>query len=141
MSLANLLPVNFQFEQATVNYKNEFSEATGRKMPKLDCMLLDQYGYQRELSVSFRWRPGDSRDLFWEISVYQHPNRRWSSEVSASYAEAFILRFAHLCIHYPSLLFNNTGEHLTDKQRPRGEGFVRLCERLHRGEKVKPSDI
>ncbi len=119
----------FQFPHATVLFSNDHSLATGQKMPKLYVQAIDQYRFQRELSVDFRHEPGNSSILFWESHVYQHPGRRHIVKLGKSQAEAFIIRFLELCEQYPSLLFN-----AEDSNRERHEGFVHLCERLHRGD-------
>lgn len=137
MSKTSALPdagVHYEFEHCTVNYSCEHSLATNRNMPRLSVQAIDAYGYQREFSVSFHHEPGDSSKLLWEMRVYCHPGRRESEVISESVAKRFISRFLDLCDRYPSLLFNATGEHETNKARPRSEGFIHLCERLHRGE-------
>jgi hypothetical protein len=123
----------WQFEHATVQYSEHFSLATDRPMPKLSVMCIDQYRYQREFSVSFRWEPGDSKSLFWEMSVYQHPGRRETERVSEAVAVRFIKRFIEQVEKHPDLLFNSFAVLPTNSVRPRAEGFVHLCERLHRG--------
>jgi hypothetical protein len=117
----------FQFDNATVIYTAEHSAATGKVMPKLYVQAIDQYRFQRELIVEFRHEPGDSKKLFWEYHIYQHPGRRHVAKVSEYRATKFINRFLHLCKDYPDLLFNKSGD------RPRHEGFVFAAEFLHRG--------
>lgn len=134
MSTANIeLPTDrivYQFENASVVYTADFSLATDRVMPKLDVMVIDQYRYQRELSVAFRHEPGDSKKLLWEYHAYRHPGRRYIGTISKSVGQRFINRFLDLCENYPSLLFNRAGEHTSIANRPRAEGFVHLSEQL-----------
>lgn len=127
--------LTYQFEKshATVIYRAEHSAATDRVMPHLDVMVIDQYRYQREFSVRYRWEPGDSSNLYWEWQVYRHPGRRNAGKVSQCVAERFILKFLELTRYYPGLLFNAAGDHATDPTRPRCEGFVHLAEYLHDG--------
>ena len=108
----------------------------GKTYFSLYVQSIDQYRFQREYSLKYSHVPGDSATLRWWSHVYMHPGRRQESEVSAERAKGFILRFLYLCDHYPSLLFNAAGDHAADASRPRSEGFVHLCERLHRGETV-----
>jgi hypothetical protein len=126
-----------QFENGCVIYTADHSQATGRVMPKLYVQSIDQYCYQREYNLGFRHEPGDSKKLYWESHIYQHPGRRSECKVSEEVAKRFILRFLDLCKNYPSLLFNKTGDHKENPARPRHEGFVHLAEILHRG--VEPS--
>lgn len=91
---------------------------------KLYVQALDAYGFQRELSVveipeGFR------------VSVYMHPGRRESEQVSIKTGERFMARFLEITQSYRGLLFNPT-----EANRPKNAGFVSLCERLHRGEAV-----
>lgn len=123
----------FQLPHASVVYTCEHSAATGRVMPKLYVQAMDQYRFQREFLVEFRHEPGDSKTLYWEYHIYQHPGRRHIEKTTKHRAERFINRFLELCKDHPSLLFNATGDHATDKGRPRHEGFVRMAEYLHRG--------
>lgn len=132
----NLPSKTYQFEKshACVIFTNEKHVATGRMHAKLYVQVIDQYRYQREWTLEFRHRPGDSKSCYWESHIYQHPGRRHIVEVKKTMAESCIKRFLRLCEQYPSLLFNVEGEHGTDKARPRCEGFVRFAELLHRGE-------
>lgn len=123
-----------QFEHASVVYTAELSAATGKVMPKLYVQAIDQYSFQRELSVGRIHEPGDSKKILWESHIYQHPGRRFVQNVSESVAKRFTDRFLELCETYPALLFNKTGDHSKDVARPRHEGFVRLAEMMHRGE-------
>jgi hypothetical protein len=112
----------FQFEQASVVYTADHSEATGMVMPKLAVQVIDAYGYQRELMVQFRHASGDSKILHWEMHVYRHPGRRNIQEMSQVVAENFINRFLVICEKYPLFLFNDG--------MPRSKGFVQLSEQL-----------
>lgn len=118
----------FNFEQATVTYRAIHSAATGKVMPKLHVQAIDQYGYQREFTVQFTYAPGDSKDLYWEYKIYQHPGMRNGAKCSQAVAVKFIERFLYLCESYPTLLFNET-----DTRRPRAVGFVHLATTLYRG--------
>lgn len=120
-----------QFGHATVVFKNEFSAATGCNLQSLEVQAIDQYGYQREWSLSKRWEPGNSKDIFWESRIYQHPGRRESERVSEALAKKILRRFLYLCEKYPTLLFNDA-----DERRARHDGFVHFAERLHRGEAI-----
>lgn len=133
MNLKDIPDKIYQFEHATVIYKAELSVATGKVMPSLYVQAIDAYRYQRELSVSLRWRPGDSKSLFWNMHAYQHALRRNEMELTPARAIGFIRRFIELCELFPSLLFNKTGEHTTDTARPRHEGFVHLHDQLLNG--------
>lgn len=124
-------PKTYEFAHATVQYTENHSLATGKVMPRLYVQVIDAYSYQRELTVEYRHEPGDSKNLYWEYHIYRHPGRRRVEKVSQKVATAFIERFLHLCEDYPVLLFN---EGTID--RPRSDGFVRLAERLHDGEKL-----
>lgn len=119
----------FQFGNATVIFKNKRSAATGCKLPSLEIQVIDQYGYQREWSLSKRWEPGDSKSLFWESHIYQHPGRKETELVSEALAKRVLRRFLYLCEKYPTLIFNDA-----DERRARHDGFVHFAERLHRGE-------
>lgn len=97
----------------------------------LFVLVIDQYGYQRELKVEVP-RGDDLQDGGYV--VYQHPARRHKSRIQREEAVKFINTFLQRCEKYPALLFNRTGEHKTDEGRPRHEGFVRLTEALFRGD-------
>lgn len=124
----------YQFKNASVVYSTEYAVATGKIMPKLEVMVIDAYGFQREFRICFRHRPGNSSDLFWEVRTYQHPGRRDEQECSEYIAKEFISRFLHLCEKYPDLLFNETNEN-----RSRHDGFVHFVECIHRGQKISKS--
>jgi hypothetical protein len=121
----------FQFEHASVIYRAEHSPVTSTVMPKLEVQVIDQYAYQRELSVQFKHRAGDSKDLYWEVHAYRHPGRRNIQEVSKVVAERFIERFLEICDKYSIFLFNNAD---LFEGKPRSKGFVQLTERLLDGE-------
>jgi hypothetical protein len=121
----------FQFEQATVIYSAEHAPATGMVMPKLEVQVIDQYGYQRELSVGFHHRAGNSKAHYWEMHAYRHPGRRNIQELSKAVAERFINRFLEVSEKYPIFLFNNADN---AKGEPRSRGFVQLSEQLLDGE-------
>lgn len=114
-------PASYRFEasSASVQYTIE------RDRPRLFVMVLDEYGFQREMSVELKNRPGLT-ETFWECSVYMHPGRRWYQEASPSMAKRFIKKFLDLCENHPDLLFNKS-----EVGRPRCKGFVLLAERLH----------
>jgi hypothetical protein len=112
----------FQFEQATVIYSTVPSDVEGLAAPKLEVQVIDQYGFQRELSVQLRHRAGSSHSFCWEMHAYRHPGRRNIKEVPRHVAERFIARFLEICEKHPILLFND--------EMPRSMGFVRLSECL-----------
>jgi hypothetical protein len=126
---------------ASVIYKAELSAATGKIMPMLEVMVIDQYRYQREFSVGRHHEyhlpdsehPKGHTTTHWEWRIYRHPGRRNQGRVPRVVAERFILRFLELTQQYPGLLFNATGDHTTDKARPNCEGFVHMAEALHDG--------
>ncbi len=120
--------LHFEWPHASVNASNQYSLASGRRMVKLEVMVIDQYRYQREWTLQFRHRSGNSKDLHWESHIYQHPGRREVSEPTPKEAVKLLKRFLELTIEYPTLLFNDSS---TD--RARCEGFVHFAEILHRG--------
>lgn len=119
-----------QFQHASVIYTEQHSAATNRRMPKLYVQAIDQYRYQRELIIQFRHQSGNSSKLYWECVAYRHPGRRFEQTITAGVATRFIDKFLRLCSEYPSLLFNQSGDHTTDIHRPRHENFVHMHERL-----------
>lgn len=115
-----------QYKNASVVYTEDFSRATNRNMPRLSIQVIDEYGYQREFSLQYRHRSGNSKDLYWSWSNYQHPGRRASGEVSTAVAERFLERFHELINDYLSFLFN--------EDSPRHKGFVHFAETVFRCE-------
>lgn len=117
----------FQFDKAhaTIQYKCKHSAATGCVMPSLEVMVIDEYRYQREWSLAYRHKPGDSAVRYWESHIYQHPGRRHICEVAPDVAKLLMVRFVEQCDKYPTLLFNER----TDK-RPCCEGFVHFADML-----------
>lgn len=121
------------------------------RVAKLYVQSIDAYGFQRELSVQrthknvFNSTNGQYEVIYyWESHVYCHPGRRDAQEVSESQAKHFIAEFLRLARDYPSLLFNAAFWRANDEQTaanvmPRNAGFVRLCERLHRGASLAES--
>jgi hypothetical protein len=122
------ITMQFRAAHSCVIFTNDKSAATGRKMPKLYIQSIDEYGYQRELTIQFRYEPGDSGNCYWESHIYMHPGRRAIAKLGKSQAENVILRIISLARDYPDLLFN-----VTSSNRPRNAGFVRFAEQLHRG--------
>ena len=122
--------VTFQFEKshACVIFTNKMSAATGKRMPRLYVQLVDQYRFQREFTLEFRHKPGDSKTLYWESHVYKHPARRVVLQIGRTQAINCIRRILELCRDYPDLLFN-----VEDERRARSEGMVHFLERLHDG--------
>jgi hypothetical protein len=120
----------FEFEQATVIYRLEHSDVVSWMLPRLEVMAIDAYFYQREFILK-RCIVGDAKTTIWEAHAYHHPDRRDVQNISWHAAEHFIYQFLELCEKYPSLLFNATDN---VKGTPRSVGFVRLSERLLRGE-------
>lgn len=119
----------FQFPGVgTVIYTCDHSSATGRPMSKLYVQVIDDYRYHRELTVEFRYEPGDSKNLRWEFHIYRHPGVRRIETITQGVAERFIERFLDLSANYPILLFNGRSE-----DRATCEGFVHLADRLHAG--------
>jgi hypothetical protein len=121
----------FQFEQATVVYTAEHLAAAGIVMPMLSVQVLDQYGYQRELTVHLCHTGGDSETLDWDVHTYRHPGRRYIQQVSTAVAERFIERFLEICEKFPIFLFNSAD----NSGSPRSKGFVQLSEQLLDGAK------
>lgn len=113
------------YNNASVIYTENLSRATNREMPRLAIQVIDDYAFQREFSLQYRHRSGDSNNLYWCWSNYQHPGRRAQGEVSTAVAEKFINRFHELVnghYDYSSLLFN--------EDSPSNKGFVHFSERL-----------
>ena len=102
-------------------------------LSRLYVQAIDAYGFQRELTIR-------SDGVGYECLVYQHPGRREIFKVSQRKGREFIKAFVKQVKEYPVLMFNDTGypASATQLQRPRHEGFVRLCEQLHRGEPLSP---
>ena len=123
------------FDHCSVIYTAK-TDANGMIRPKLYVQTLDQYRFQREFYVqkTSSYLPNEKREeIYWNCIIYQHPARREECRISEAVATKFILRFLDICNNCPSMLFNNAGDHVTDKTRPRHEGFVHLAEILHRG--------
>lgn len=128
-------PVIYQFNHATVIYKEEFSAATGKIMPSLHVQIIDQYRYQREFNVEYCHESGNtinkknpSQNCYWQYCIYKHPGRRYVDRIQPKVAKQFIERFLHLCKEYPTLLFNKENDRLA-----RHDGFVHMAELLHDG--------
>lgn len=123
----------YEFEQGTVIYNVEHVPDKEGAVPKLEVQVLDQYGYQRELSLRFRDRQSEKAfTYYWELHTYRHPGRRDIQHVSERLALIFIARFLEICEKYPILLFNPAD---SAKGEPRHKGFVQLSERLLDGER------
>lgn len=120
----------FQFEQATVMLTVSV-DFKGRARPKLYIQAIDAYRYQRELSIEYRHRPGNSDDMYWECHAYRHPGVRHITEPSKAVAEKLIARILELCEKYPSLLFNSSDD--AGPGRARHEGFVHFHDILLAG--------
>lgn len=127
--LPSAITIQMPYSHSCVVFTREFSKATNQEMPKLYVQSIDAYNFQREFSLAKRYAPGDSKKVFWESHVYQHPGRREVCQVPEAVATAFIARFMEQVTKYPSLLFNATND-----RQARNAGFVSFCERLHRGE-------
>jgi hypothetical protein len=121
----------YEFEQATVIYNVEHVPGKDGAVPKLEVQILDQYGYQRELSFKFRVRGGQATTYYWEVHTYRHPGRRDIQHVSERVAIHFITRFLDICEKHPIFLFNSADQ----SGSPRSKGFVQLSERLLDGER------
>lgn len=121
----------FQFEKAhaCVIFTCD-KDFNGTPRPKLYIQAIDQYRYQRELSIEYRHEPGDSSKLFWECHAYRHPGRRHITQLSPAVAKRLIARILHLSAEYPSLLFNAQDNAADVHDRPRSEGFVHFHETL-----------
>lgn len=105
------------------------------RVAKLYVQAIDAYGFQRELIVqrTYRFNPSTGETVyFWQSHVYMHPGRREIQEISEAQAKHFISEFLRLARDYPTLLFNANATLPNGHFRPTSEGFVRLCERLHR---------
>lgn len=111
------------YMNASVVYTENHNEATGRVMPSLSVQVIDDYGFQREFYLRYRHEPGNSKNLYWEWVIYQHPTRRNSGTVSTAVAQKFLERFHTLINDYSSLLFG--------EGPPNNRGFVQLAETLH----------
>ena len=124
----------YQFPEAhaSVIFTNEMCPLTHVKRPLLQIQCIDQYRYQREWSIGLK-RTSGTHENSWVSSIYQHPGRRYEVTIGSARAKSVIERFLYLCENYPQLLFNKTGEHISDVARPRSEGFVHFAEQLHRG--------
>lgn len=72
----------------------------------------------------------DAQSYFggWTLKVYQHPGRRDGVFLTEKQAENFVARIGEICEKYPANLFNVPSE-----RTPRCNGFVHLCETIHRG--------
>lgn len=94
-------------------------------MGLLYVQVIDAYGFQRELTVC---KEGESL----AVRVYQHPGRRESQLVTRAEGVRFIEEFCAYTAKYPAALFGPA-----TATEPRCAGFVRLQERLFRGEELK----
>lgn len=96
---------------------------------KLYVQLIDDYGYQRELTVEYV-QNSDPLKTLWRYHAYRHPGRRNISLASPEVAIHFIRKFFGQTKRYPSLLFNE--QRIVDGkcERPTGAGFVHLNEQL-----------
>lgn len=105
------------------------------RVARLYVQAIDAYGFQRELIVqrTYRFNPGtDETIYFWQSHVYAHPERRNVQEISEAQAKHFISEFMRLARDYPTLLFNANATLPNGHFQPVSDGFVTLCERLHR---------
>lgn len=121
-------PQVFAFSSAVVQLFRPKGLMADKAHPRLYVQAFDAYAFQRELILQLRHRPGYSSKTFYELHVYQHPDRRLLVEVSRQRFEGFVQKFLKQVQESPDLLFN-TGT----LSRPLNCGFVMLCERLHRG--------
>lgn len=121
-------PVTLEFEnRACVVFSVKGPEDKFRvPMAKLFVQAYDQYGHQRELSVS---KP--ENDVLWSWKIYHHPDRRGDGTVGEDLGIKFVCRFLDICHNYPGILFNKEGEGIPS--RPLNEGFVQMAEAMHRG--------
>ena len=98
---------------------------------RLYIQALDAYGFQRELSVT-----AGSTSLpcsGFTLKAYMHPGRRDSLDIRADQAAEFVARISDICAdkNLVALLFNVKED---GAGRARCNGFVHLCEAIHRGE-------
>jgi hypothetical protein len=97
----------------------------------LYIQALDAYGFQRELSIT----AGSASQPCsgYSLKAYMHPGRRDSLELRADQVAEFVARIEDICAdaNLTALLFNvkENGD-----GRARCNGFVHLCEAIHRGE-------
>lgn len=114
-------PVRYVFEESGASVQYTLSGGH----PTLYVQVTDQYGFQRELTLSQK-SDFTSGKMYWEYTIYMHPGRRWFQPVTSLMAERFIKKFLETCEKHPDLLFNPA-----TPDRPRCKGFVELAERLH----------
>ena len=123
--------VTYVFEEASASVIYNVFEHDGKPMPKLYVQVIDQYGFQRELTVQ-RLREHETNECYWEYHVYMHPGRHWFQKCTDLMAKRFVARFLEWCEKHPELLFNPPEVIIETKRfKPRCEGFVRLAEQLH----------
>lgn len=120
-----------EFDNASVVYTTDHSAATGKVMPKLYIQAMDAYRYQWELTIGYRHRPGDSKDLYWEGHIYRHPGMRQIQELDARTGKGMISRILELCHDYPTLLFNANN---VPQGYARHEGFIHMAVALLDGQ-------
>lgn len=118
---------------ASVNITNKMDASTGKRLPTMNVMVIDAYGYQWEWTLGRRRESGGKR-LYWASHIYRHPGQREQLEISAGVAFRLWVRFETLLRNHPILVFNQDGE-LRGAARHRG--FVRFANLLLAG--AKPS--
>lgn len=114
----------WQFSNASVIYTCE-EDFNNKIHYKLYVQVIDEYRYQREWSLQYRFEPGNSSNYYWESHAYRHPGRHEIQKVTNAKAKKLMERFLYLLDNYPSLLFNDRSE-----SRARHEGFVHFNEIL-----------
>lgn len=96
----------------------------------LYIQALDAYGFQRELSIVANDDFASQAFGRFKLKAYMHPGRRDELYLTDEQADKFVKRIEHVCAKYPSFLFN------TPDTGARCNGFVHLCESIHRGDDI-----
>jgi hypothetical protein len=123
-------PKTFEFPHACVIF-GRVKNAEGKSLPSVFIQCVDEYAYQRELSVkpvrTYDRVPREVRNgLEYEVHPYLHPGIRRVHRVSKAVATAFLIRLQEQLEKYPTLLFTVK----EGRELPLHRGFVHLHHRL-----------
>ncbi len=134
----------FQFERARATVQHMPFLAGDRGCPDqgpyIEVMVIDDYGYQREMKLGQVRDPVD-HVYQWVARAYVHGLGPAKEVVLSEYACVKLMgRFMELVEQYPSLLFNDRDEG-TNAERPRCQGFVRFHNRIHAGFEPVVNDL
>ncbi len=135
----------FQFEKARATVQHMpfvpgEPSGTPDQGPFIEVMVLDDYGYQREMLLG-KARISGTHEYKWVARAYVHGLGPAKEIILTEYAcTKLMTRFMDLVENYPTTLFNDRDEG-TNVERARCKGFVQFHNRIHAGFEPVANDL